>query len=38
MKFSRYYSNKGNFIYGFDPNIIKMDEGIKVERMKIENG
>ena len=24
MNFSRYYRNRGKFIYGFDPNIIKI--------------
>ncbi len=25
MNFSRYYRNRGKFIYGFDPNIIKFE-------------
>ena len=25
MNFSRYYRNRGKFIYGFDPNIIRLD-------------
>ena len=26
MNFSRYYRNRGKFIYGFDPNIIKLTD------------
>ena len=29
MNFSRYYRNRGKYIYGFDPNIIKLKTEIR---------
>ena len=36
MNFSRYYRNRGKFIYGFDPNIIIMKETSGKERAVME--
>ena len=42
MNFSRYYRNRGKFIYGFDPNIMKYvyDENSRKteDRAIMENG
>ena len=30
MNFSRYYRNRGKYIYGFDPNIIEFDDNSSI--------
>ena len=34
MNFSRYYRNRGKFIYGFDPNIIQYDYEFYIQKQK----
>ena len=37
MNFSRYYRNRGKFIYGFDPNIIELKDSILEKPVILEN-